>query len=46
MNPRKPEPPTASARRGAAMFPPLSTPRMISGPTITIAPNPRTKVRR
>ena len=46
MNPRKAVPPTTSASRGAAMFPPLSTARMASWPTSTMAPNPSTNVSR
>ena len=46
MKPRKPVPPTAAARSGAAMLPPLSTARIASWPTSTMAPKPRMKVRR
>ena len=46
MKPRKGVPPSASASSSAAMLPPRSTARMASWPTITMAPNPRTKVSR
>ena len=44
MNPRNGRPPRSSARSGAAMLPPLSTARIASGPTSTMAPKPSTKV--
>ena len=44
MNPRNGCPPRYSARSGAAMLPPLSTARIASGPTNTIAPKPSTNV--
>ena len=46
INPRNAVPPRNSARSGAAMLPPLSTPLIASGPTNTIAPNPSTNVNR
>jgi len=45
-HPSKAVPPRTSARSGAAMLPPLSTARIASGPTSTIAPKPSTKVSR
>ena len=46
MNPRNGRPPSNSASSGAAMLPPASTARIASGPTSTIAPNPRMNVSR
>ena len=46
MNPRNGVPPNVSASSGAAMLPPASTARIASGPTSTIAPNPRMNVMR